>query len=58
MKKTTIHLCTICSEPYNKKDFTLCPHCGGDGGGVTPKGWKPSSRAKREFIKNKMKSKL
>ena len=51
MKKTNAHTCTICDKPYRKADFTLCPHCGGDGGGVTPKGWKPNKDQKKEFIK-------
>lgn len=47
------HHCTICDKPYRKQDFSLCPHCGGDGGGVTPKVWKPSKRQKKEFAKKK-----
>lgn len=45
------HVCTICDKPYRKQDFTVCPHCSGDGGGRTPKPWKPSKYQKREFIK-------
>ena len=51
MKKPTSHTCTICLKPYRKQDFSLCPHCGGDGGGFTPKVWKPSKNQKKEFIK-------
>lgn len=52
MKKPNSHHCTYCNKPYRKQDFTVCPHCGGDGGGVTPKVWKPNKQQKKEFIKN------
>lgn len=51
MKKVSGHSCSICKKPYDKRDFFLCPHCGGDGGGVTPKIWKPSKKQKKEFAK-------
>jgi len=51
MKKPSSNDCLICGESYNKKDFTICPHCGGDGGGTTPKVWKPTKRQKKAFIK-------
>jgi rRNA maturation endonuclease Nob1 len=51
MKKHHTHLCTICDKPYRKQDFIVCPHCGGDGGGTTPKSWKPTKKQKKEFIK-------
>lgn len=54
MKKPTSHTCTICYKPYRKQDFSLCPHCGGDGGGVTPKVWRPSKRQKKEFAKKQL----
>lgn len=50
-KKNNIHLCTICSEPYKKQDFIVCPHCG-CGGNTTPKTWKPTKQNKKEFLKN------
>lgn len=55
MKKTTAHTCTICLKPYRKQDFTVCPHCGGDGGGTTPRQWKPSKKQAREFAKKQQK---
>lgn len=45
------HTCSSCKQSYRKQDFTICPHCGSDGGGITPKEWKPSKRQKKEFIK-------
>ena len=51
MNKPNTHKCTYCNKQYRKQDFTVCPHCGGDGGGITPKVWKPSKRQKKEFIK-------
>ncbi len=54
MKKTNTHTCTICLKPYRKQDFTLCPHCGGDGGGVTPKVWRPGKKARKEFAKKQL----
>ena len=43
--------CSYCGEPYRKQDFALCPFCGADGGGTTPKVWKPNKYQKKEFIK-------
>lgn len=54
MKKPTTHHCTYCNKAYRKQDFSLCPHCGGDGGGVTPKGWKPSKKQAKEFAKKQL----
>lgn len=52
--KKNVHACTICFKPYRKQDFAVCPHCGGDGGGVTPKGWRPSKKQKKEFVKKQL----
>lgn len=49
--KRTGHTCTYCNQPYSKKDFSVCPHCGGDGGGTTPRVWKPTKKQKKAFIK-------
>lgn len=53
-KTNNTHFCTICDKPYRKQDFVVCPHCGGDGGGTTPKTWKPNKHQKIEYI-NKLK---
>lgn len=45
------HRCAICNEPYKKQDFSLCPHCGGDGGNRTKKEWRPTKKQKIEFAK-------
>lgn len=45
------HKCTCCKKSYSKQDFSVCPHCGGDGGAVTPKVWKPTKQQKKAFIK-------
>lgn len=50
---TPSNACTVCNVPYNKKDFSVCPHCGADGGGTTPRGWRPSKKQAREFAKKK-----
>lgn len=49
------HHCSSCGEPYRKADYSLCPFCGSDGGGITTRTWKPNKYQKKEFIK-KMKS--
>jgi len=51
MKKSPAHTCFYCNQAYRKQDFTMCPHCGADGGNTTPKVWKPSKRQKKEFAK-------
>lgn len=50
-KPSSGHQCTYCNAVYNKKDFSLCPYCGADGGAVTPKVWKPTKRQSKEFAK-------
>lgn len=50
-KQNNAHQCTYCNEYYRKQDFTICPHCGGDGGNTTTKVWKPNKHQKKEFIK-------
>lgn len=55
--KTNGHKCTYCQEVYNKSDFHVCPHCGGDGGGISQKIWRPNKREKKAYAK-KMKNKL
>jgi len=54
-KPKIVHVCTACTQPYNKKDFDICPHCCGDGGGRTPKVWTPSRREKKAFAKKQSK---
>ncbi len=56
MTKSSSHACTICFKPYRKQDYTVCPYCGGDGGGTTPKVWKPNKHQKKEFIKKQNQS--
>lgn len=55
MTKTSLntsgHKCLGCGETYRKQDFDVCPFCGGNGGGVTPKVWRPTKHQKKEFIK-------
>lgn len=51
-KLISANVCSYCEQPYNKKDFSICPHCGGDGGGISPKGWKPTKKHKKEYAKN------
>lgn len=43
--------CTYCGTVYNRKDFSVCPSCGGDGGGFTEKVWKPSKAQRKEYAK-------
>lgn len=45
------NLCTYCEKPYRAQDFSVCPHCGGDGGGIVTKSWKPNKRQKKEYAK-------
>lgn len=47
----TLHECTCCGENYRKQDFSICPHCGGDGGGIVTKTWRPNKHQKKEFRK-------
>ena len=49
--KKPAHECTLCGQGYRKQDFNFCPFCGGDGGGIMAKGWKPSKREKKAFMK-------
>lgn len=50
-KSSPSHQCTYCNAVYSKKDFSLCPYCGADGGAVTPKVWKPNKGQRKEFAK-------
>lgn len=50
-KPKPAHECPACGQAYSKRDFDICPHCGGDGGGRTPKVWKPNKHQKKAFIK-------
>lgn len=43
------NICTYCEKSYRKQDYTMCPHCGGDAGGRTPKGWKPTKKQKKAY---------
>lgn len=43
--------CIYCGKIYRKADYAVCPYCGGDGGGTTPKTWKPTKAQKKAFIK-------
>ena len=43
--------CISCGEPYRKQDFALCPFCGGDGGGVLTKSWKPNKYQRKAYSK-------
>lgn len=45
------HICTSCEKPYRKADYAVCPHCGGDGGGTTPRVWKPNKHQRKEYAK-------
>lgn len=45
--------CSYCGAVYSKKDFSFCPHCGGDGGGFVTKSWRPTKKQKKEFAKKK-----
>lgn len=54
MAKSSTNNCTVCNKPYRKQDFVVCPHCGADGGAVTPKGWKPSKKQAKEFAKKQL----
>jgi rRNA maturation endonuclease Nob1 len=41
--------CTACGKSYSKRDYHVCPYCGGDGGGVMVKGWRPDKYQKKAF---------
>lgn len=43
--------CIYCGKLYRKQDFHVCPHCGGDGGGIMQKTWKPTKAQKKAFVK-------
>ena len=45
------HQCVYCGESYRKQDFNVCPFCGGDGGGIMSKSWKPNKHQKKEYAK-------
>lgn len=45
------HQCSYCGEAYRKQDFSVCPFCGGDGGGITARVWRPTKRQKKEYAK-------
>lgn len=51
MKPKEEHKCIYCNNSYRKQDFSVCPFCSGDGGGTTPKGWRPTKRQKKEYAK-------
>lgn len=42
--------CINCGKEYRKADYPICPYCGGDGGGRTPKEWKPTKAQTKKFI--------
>ena len=43
--------CLTCDREYDKKNFHICPFCGGDGGGILPKVWKPVKKDKIKYAK-------
>lgn len=51
INRSNSHSCLYCGNSYRKQDFSVCPHCGGDGGGVTPKTWRLTKRQKKEYVK-------
>lgn len=51
LKTQNGHLCISCNNTYRKQDFTLCPFCGGDGGAITARVWKPSKKQRKQFAK-------
>lgn len=44
------NICSYCHVPYKKKDFSMCPHCGGDAGNRTPKSWRPTRKQKKQYV--------
>ena len=50
-KKSNGHQCCYCGKEYKKADFSFCPFCGGDGGGTTPKVWKPNKAESKKYAK-------
>lgn len=51
IKNPTINGCTFCGKSYRKADYAVCPHCGGDGGNVMGKVWRPSKKEQKEYAK-------